>query len=769
MQPDPIRTPPPFFRWLLALMAAVQIALAAVMLWAVPEGWTSIFRLPVSVWQVGMAALLPVGLLAWLRPGNRALAAGYGGLARLRRVRGTAVLPLALLIGAGYLMGGGWAGHILLGGQLALLALALYLADPGVWAGSRDPLSAAALLAVLAAGVIVRLLAIRLGAFGDEGFYVSTAVNLVHGGGIAPAAMRLPDSFLHRPDWGRLLIVYGWWARLFGTSLAATRALGFTLGLGALAALYAAARSWYDRQAALVTTGLAALTFMGIQSVSARNTALPMLGVAITLALYAWAEKQERLWPHLLVGLLAVPLTFETHLITAALPAALGGLYAIDALRGLRQDGRWQVRRLLRPVPLWLFAVGLLPGLALYVWQHMLSLPDPAENLAVMRAFATSGSAINPPWLFPAGIRLQFGELWQSAPTEVVLIGCSLAAALRRRTQADRRWLLLAGLYELAFLLVQPHGWINIGYSSTALPVLMLGSGALVGGLRRDGRTSRAWTRASALLSAAILLGMAIRLLAEMNGYNRYQNAAVGAALAIVREQIAPGETVVAWPNEVAHLDEYNALFPPALPEARLSSLLAGRDNDGYWLDIYLETWPAAFIDYSYSAPRESPDAAAGGPGDTLLAARGYTHPADYLWLAGPEMFTPAPPNGAAIQIGATGEAAGPAAPGETITIPTIWVSRGELPGSAEAALWLADAAGEVRQVGRQAVVDAITGQAAGDWTPCRFHRVELVYTIPQDAPAGRAALRVAIEAAGGGSLCEPDCMVEIGAVEVSP
>jgi hypothetical protein len=759
---------PRWIRLLLALMAAVQAAIAVVTLAAVPPEWSSLFGLPPRLVGAIMAAaaVIVTGLagLAGLRPSSRSALAGYGMLQALRRHPASAILPIVCLGPLLFLIASPWAGHVLIGVQFGLAALLLHLAAldsrferPARW-------EAAVPLIVIAAGIGLRVWHLLEGGFGDEGAFVSTMANLVRGGGLASEVLHLPPDSPHQPAWGWSIWLYGVWARLFGIGAIQARSLGLVFGLVALPVMAAIARRQYGTRAALVTASLAGISFLGLLTVSGRHNAMPMLAFALVIYAHTVLRDQPRPALHLIAGALAA-LSLETHLLNLSLLAALGGVYGMDYLAGIRRGERW-----LRADPLWYFVAGAVPVLILYYALHILTLPHPDGYLDYLAGFGESGGLADSLTGRLAAAAKRYRILWAETPAECLLILASAAAALTRRTAADRHWLLLLVFTEVGYLLFNPLNVIDNDYTAFALPVLFGASGALVThGFRREPRPGSRWERAAYAVVVAALLAFTIRHIRANHAARQAAEARHRPIIEYVRGHLPPGETILAPDFYYPSLVEYRLIFPPDYDiDTTLAPALAGMEFDAYWQQTYLDTWPRIVLDSSLRPRRRTYDSA------TLigsyLASRQATQPVDYVWAVDSyPLITDAPyasPNGARLQMVAHGQL--PAVrSGSTLEITTIWVTRGAIPADTTAALELSAPSGQAVALGSVPLIGGWNGAPTAQWESYRFYDVRAAVDLPAGLPAGEYFLRVSLSPSGPEAACQPACAFDVSGLSV--
>lgn len=750
-------------RIILAAIAALQAAFTAAA-WMTPAAGP-IFGLPARAIQAA-STVVALGLAGpaiavWRAPQGTVARGLSGALTRLRRHPASLILPLALLIPPIVYLPGRWIGYPLVSVELILLALLLYLAAPPERRDRPGPFVAIVSVAVIVVGLALRAWLVWHSAFDDEGMTLSAAANIARGGGLAPGMMRLPASAPDRPDWGRLLIVYGWWVRAFGVGLVQIRLLGWALGALALGAIYGGIRALYDRQSALIGTALAAASVLGLYSAVGRNNGLPMLAAALVLWLHLWLHKRGPDAAHLLVGI-AAALSLEAHLLNLALVTALGGAYLVDYLREVR-DGE----RILHRSPLWFYLIGALPLLAGYVYLHILSLPNPAGYLSYLGGFGMEGGLAASLTARLAAAGLRYRLWWDASPAGVLLIATAVAAAIVRHEEPDRHWLALLAFGELGYFLFNPTNVVNNDYTAFALAVIFLGAGPLIARGFRPGDAPPVWQRPAAALSLMLLLTYSGHTVRDRQVTAERFDAIRQPLVAELRERVPAGQTVMALEFMYPDLTDYDVLLTPgAHHDSTLAPALAGVDHDAYWLDVLLEAWPQAEIDSHFYPPRErlKADTLAG----SYLLALDAHHPADYLWVLPADKWTRPPgaaEGDAALVMTAVSAMPGAAAPGGTITLRTVWAVRAPLDADARLTLTLVAADGSALPAGDVTLLSADGAPTTG-WAPYRFVAADLPLTLPAGTLPGAYTLRAEIDPS---TVCAPRCAIDLGRIDVAP
>jgi len=770
-QPDNL----PFPNWLRTLLAAsaiTQVIAAVVFVFGPPEGWSRIVGLPVPVAQalMGLGALLLVILaaLAQRTPVPRPLVDAYAWLAHLRQHPASLILPGLLLIPFFLTIADHWLGLTLLSLQMWWWLLILFRAGEEIRAPLPDRWWIVGGSLLLAAGLGLRLWLLSTGSFPDEGSLLNAVTNMVETGHIASKGIRLPDTAPNRPEWGRLLIIYGWWGRLFGVGLIQTRVLGLLLGLGMLAVQFAIVRLWYGTRTAFLGTGLAALGWLGMQSVAGRNNALPMLAFGLVLWLHVDTVVHHRAaWRHALIGLLAA-LSLEAHLANLALLASLGGTYALDYLGGIFRERK----PLIRGHALWLYLLGALPGLALYLYIHVLSLPDPMAYLNHMSAHAGTSPGLLAALLSRlTGIVPAYSELWLVSPLEVLVLLATILAAIIRWRKPDRHWLSLLLSYEVGYLLVRSQFIVNIGYSAMAAPLLYAGLGPLVvRGLGRDDGTLARWRIPLVAALAVGLAAFSVRGIGDSRAVRQELEAYALPAEEIVHRYVPPGQTIVGADFYYPYFTEYEYLFPTWWRPTKLSSALADMPKNAYWMDVYLETWPRAQVLSYHNA--EDGDLDETEPLlNSYLDARHAFKPIESVWIVPDDgLIVDAPyaaPTDALLQMVGHRPLPDSLMPGEAFEVGTVWVTRDSITTDVSARLNAVAPDGTTLDLGGEMLVGGWNGLPTGEWGGNRFYDVALLGTVPADASPGAYTLHITLSPDGPDAPCQPGCAFDVGMLMV--
>lgn len=220
-----LQIPPCWLQAVLLLEALSLWVFLAALTFFLPEGWSTLFNLPFRLAQLlalaGAGLLSLLAAMAWLAPRHKWLRYPFAIYCELfSRPLSLILAGVPLLPGLFFLSHSGWWGYSLLGTECALIALSFYLANPIAW-DSRSNMR----LVVIAAVIIAIGLGLRVGIlfldwiWTDEGFYLSTAINMLTSHQIAPAMMCLPDEVPIHPFYGHAVGLYGLWGRVVGVSL----------------------------------------------------------------------------------------------------------------------------------------------------------------------------------------------------------------------------------------------------------------------------------------------------------------------------------------------------------------------------------------------------------------------------------------------------------------------------------------------------------------------------------------------------------------------
>ncbi len=279
-------------------------------------------------------------------------------------------------------------------------------------------------------------------------------------------------STYYIPRWS---IPVAWWLRVAGIGLWQARLFDLLVMVGITALMAAAARNLYGRKAGLFTAAALIASAVFMLDVRVRPDVGLALAIALSLWLYSEALKRGRAWLHLAAGLAIGCGGFAHYHVTIFGPILLLALYLPRYVAALRSGFKWPERGA------WLFAVGALIGLALFVAAQIL--PD-VQTFLTNRVPRHPGDV--PQFFEMAGGYLR--AITQVSWYEALLIGFGVLAALWRRRSFDISLLLMLVLGHLALPLVTNAVKDHYLVPLTPLYGLCVGlliSETLVGGQRR--------------------------------------------------------------------------------------------------------------------------------------------------------------------------------------------------------------------------------------------------------------------------------------------
>jgi hypothetical protein len=651
--------------------------------------------------------------------------------------------------------------------QFLLIAISLYLAGPARQTTKDQSLLVVIPLLVILVGLGLRLWLLFVDyVWIDEGITLSIAANMLQGGGIVPAMNHVPDDVSILPFWGYGLGVYGLWSRVFGVGLAQGRVLSYLLGLPALPLMYATSRLWYGRRTALVTTSIAALSILFLESTIARNNALPMAAASLIMFVHVYACQQERRGLHFAVGLLSV-LALETHLAHLSLMVAWGGYYLVDYLSRVRQNGRW-----LQSAPLCFFLAGAIPGLLLYFYVHML-LPQNFERqiqylstLTQTQSSSLSGRV--------GVLRTMIKIYWLFSTPEILLIAAATLGALVRRTPADKHWLSLMAFTMLGYFLVGLNG--DIQYTTYGMPIYLGATGALVTyGLGKEEKPGSAWERTTYF---AVLLLLAAHAVGTIRLHDKYRTAFESKRRPVVtyiQENLPTDTGIMAPPVFYASLTEYQTYLDIYYPAAAGGPALASEEPEPYWQNVLLDTWPQVRVN-----PPDAVFPQVEVP-DSYMAARHAEEVVDDLWVVTDgDLVTDAnyarTAGEADLQMVAHRKLPSSLEPGTSLQLHTLWVTREAIEGDYTVTQSLTGLEGETTAHTDQQLISGWAGTTTSHWLPYQFHDVEFTLDIPETLAEGIYTLQLDLYAQDGdtsasldGLACAPGCQFSVDKITIVP
>jgi hypothetical protein len=403
-------------------------------------------------------------------------------------------------------------------------------------------------------------------------------------------------------------------------------------------------------------------------------------------------------------------------------------------------------------------------SLAAYYVLHVASMSNPAGYAAYLGRFGRSSMVAEIIGRFEQAA-LRYDALWSYSPAEFILILLTIGAALIRRTDSDAHWLRLLALNELGILIIHPQGALLTAYTAYSLPLLFAGTGALViYGLQREERPASPWGPIAYAGTAAALITYSIAFINLTQ-----QNAALQRTIYIpvteaLRERVPEGATIMALPGQIPYLTGYDVIMSPDFLDAHLSSDLAGMSNDAYWQRVMLERWPVALLNRHFLL--DEPKLHSSSLEGSYFLSRGSTHPQEGLWVVDDTPLVTLPPdklNDAPIQLVAYQPLT--VLPPDAVSITLLFATRAELPDDLTIEIVMLDASGHEVPLAAAALIEDVDEMPTSEWRAYRFYAVTLLDPAPFHAPAGTYTLRARIT--GAESLCAPDCVIEVGQMEI--
>ena len=415
----------------------------------------------------------------------------------------------------------------------------------------------------LALGLALKLVAILFfPPHFDSNYYLNIGSNFIERGGLTPYMWRLPDSsnIIAGSGTGYGIVLQALWFRIFGLSLFAGRLYSFLMGLGMLAAVFAATRIWFGK-----ATAWYALLFGGASSIFFANFTLRMdaagvFGYSLTLLLHVHAVyRRAGIW-HFFTGVLAI-LTTEIHILGLIYVGGLAFYYGVDYLRDC-----WQKRRLLVGHSAIFFYAGALCAGIVYLVIHIL--PNPEAYFLIPNACI---------YCEPRSVLKEIGRFVNFLaryPIEAALLPLVLFAAFRRGRPEDRHFgLILAGCM-LSMVIISPPNQSD--YSTHLLPLLLIGIAAWFGfGFSQSFSMSR---QRAANLTATAMLAVSIAFIAHWLRDPPVDDSRI----AYVRENIPADQVIMGNVLYTHQLLDY-PLFLSYRDDERYTVLLNGETFYDFW------------------------------------------------------------------------------------------------------------------------------------------------------------------------------------------
>ncbi|GEM_PF-3727775 len=278
---------------------------------------------------------------------------------------------------------------------------------------------------------------------GDEAGWTNYAVTWLQTGNLYYKIMgvrALPIT----PGVGYGVTLYARWLAVFGVTFASARAFIWLVHLAAVMCMALAGWKLYDGQIGILSALLAAASpLLLAQRIVRPEIGLPAIGA---LLLIVHKGSQKRPWYGLVGGWLAV-LSLEIHAAGIAYIVGIVGLCGYDTLRTGSE------RRITVPRHCLAFAAGILGGLVLYVFLHILVLAQPAAFFADLqsnREFLTAAAKSTA----ISRILTVYGDV---APAELLFFAIGLLGLIMRRRPDDLRLLFFWLFTAIGYLLFVPR------------------------------------------------------------------------------------------------------------------------------------------------------------------------------------------------------------------------------------------------------------------------------------------------------------------------
>jgi len=300
---------------------------------------------------------------------------------------------------------------------------------------------------------------------GDENYYINIYQNYVDRGELTPYMWRLggDTNIIAGSGTGYGIFVLIGWMRIFGESLFGVRMLMVLAGLVTAWVYYLTAKKWWGSHEA----GIAALVF-GLVSTSPFYTlvgkmdAIGILSYSLLLLLHITAVRQEKNWPHFLVGAAAI-LTTEFHILGLMYVGALAVYYGFQYLQIVRRERKL----VLNTYPMYFFLGAGLLG-ALYIIVHIL--PNPEAYFVI-----PSKCSICSENIFNTEVT-RIKKLFEYRLFEEVLLICMIYYSIKNRFREKDQYFLVMFLgYIVTQTIISPPPYVQ--YSQHILPILSVGIG----------------------------------------------------------------------------------------------------------------------------------------------------------------------------------------------------------------------------------------------------------------------------------------------------
>jgi hypothetical protein len=429
---------------------------------------------------------------------------------------------------------------------------ALHISGIGAWQiGSRWRLFLLLLITILAVGFIARYLGkIPAPRFFDEPWLVNWGWSIAKTGTF--------HSYMYPMYPARtialapvLLPISGYWMNIFGLGLDQLRLYYLLFGLLAIPLIYLTTRHLYGSIAALISVGVAA--FVPLLHNYARTDLLIPTLVTAALYLFFTARETGSLWRHFVAGV-CLGFAMEGHPYAARFAVAFGLIYVVEYVRMLLRERRWRWNP-----AFCCFVAGGLTYIPFYVVAHLLIVPGSTLDLTrVIGEYGNQSSLGGADPLFVRGIKVSlawYQEYMAQHPLELALGAAGIAAALLRRTYADRVWVTIILVSSLIFVVIMAH--MAPYYYIHNLPFIAILGGAMFAQVARVERTSAQSVSAGTRHSSSALTFVGLAGVGTVVALFSAQTVLVGARSGNIDDfiqvgrkvdlLIPPNVTVVGW------------------------------------------------------------------------------------------------------------------------------------------------------------------------------------------------------------------------------
>jgi len=347
----------------------------------------------------------------------------------------------------------------------------------------------------------------------DESYYINIFQNFVDRGELTPYMWRLggETNIIAGSGTGYGIFILIGWMKLVGESLFGVRMLMVIAGLATAWVYYQISMRWWGNREA----GVAALIFGLVNTTSfyslvGRMDAIGVLSYSLLLLLHITAVRQEKNWPHFLVGAAAI-LTTEFHILGLLYVGALALYYFYQLVQKVYQERKLNLNH---PSTYYFAGAGLF-GI-LYMIVHIL--PGPKTYLLIAKTCAICQTG-----------RLdteyqRIVNLLTHRPVELLLMLLILYFVIRRGKHYRHYLILLVG-YLAAQIIISPPA--HTQYFSHMIPLLALGLAGGVHYLLSTITTDQQDTLKNIFLVVSLLLLVfnPLPVLIEQFPYHPYENA----------------------------------------------------------------------------------------------------------------------------------------------------------------------------------------------------------------------------------------------------